>query len=102
MLIYNTTFHCERDCYNDFLDWLRTQYIPRAGQHGGVKEARLARIMGQDEAEGMSISLQFTTASIDTLSAWYEQCGALLVEELEKKFQQRVAGFSTIMEHIEL
>jgi len=26
----------------------------------------------------------------------------LLVEELEKKFQQSVAGFSTIMEHIEL
>ena len=102
MLIYNTTFHCEKSCYDEFVAWMRTQYIPLAMQHKGVAEPRMARIMAQDENDGISISVQFTTTSLDTLSAWYEVCGAKLVEQLESKFQQRVVGFSTIMQQIEL
>ncbi|MBR3951935.1 MAG: DUF4286 family protein [Bacteroidaceae bacterium] len=102
MLIYNTTFHCEKSTYDEFVTWMRTQYIPVAVQHKGVSEPRMARIMTQDENEGISISVQFCTASLDSLSTWYETCGAKLVEQLEKKFQQRVAGFSTIMQQIDL
>ena len=102
MLIYNTTFHCEKACYNEFVTWMRTVYIPTALQTNGLSEARMARIMGQDENEGISITVQFSTTSLDTLSAWYEACGAKLIEQLETKFQQKVVGFSTIMEQIEL
>ena len=102
MLIYNTTFHCEKSCYDEFVAWMRTEFIPQAMQHGGVSGARMARIMTQEENEGESISVQFCTASLDTLSAWYEACGAKLVKRLEEKFQQRVVGFSTIMQQIEL
>ncbi len=102
MLIYNTTYHCEKDCYEEFVTWLRTQYIPIALQHKGVSEPRIARIFGQAENEGVSLSVQFLTPDLQTLQSWYEKCGADLVATLEKKFTQRVAGFSTIMEQIAL
>lgn len=102
MLIYNTTYHCEKSCYEEFITWLRTHYVPVAMQHKGVSQPRLARILAQEEGEGVSISVQFTTASLDTLSSWYENCGAALIKELEQKFERRVAGFSTLMEQIEL
>jgi hypothetical protein len=97
MFIYNTTFHCEKECQREFLTWLRTEYIPVAIQHKDVSEPRLAHILGQSEEEGISISLQFLTPSLNALSAWYKECGAALIEQLEKKFEKRVVGFSTIM-----
>ena len=102
MLIYNTTFHCEKSCYDEFVAWMRTEYIPVAIKHDGVTEPRMARIRAQEENEGISVSVQFNTASLDTLSAWYEACGAELVKKLEGKFQQRVVGFTTIMQQIKL
>lgn len=102
MLIYNTTYHCDKSCYERFAAWLRTYYIPQVLKHQGVSQPRLARILGQDDNEGISISLQFTTTDFDTLSTWYERCGASLVEQLEKDFKQEVVGFSTIMESIDL
>ena len=102
MLIYNTTFHCEKSCYDEFVAWMRAEFIPTAIQHKGVSEPRMARIMAQEENEGISVSVQFNTESLETLSAWYEACGGKLVKQLEGKFQQRVVGFSTIMQQIEL
>lgn len=102
MLIYNTTFHCEEECHIEFINWLRSQYVPVASRHRGVIQPRLALILGQNENEGVSISLQFLTPNLNTLSTWYNECGAMLIKELEEKFGKRVAGFSTIMEQIEL
>ena len=102
MLIYNTTFHCEKSCYDEFVAWMRSEFIPVAIQHKGVSAPRMARVLAQEEGEGISVSVQFDTLSLDTLSAWYEACGATLVKQLEAKFQQRVVGFSTILEQIDL
>lgn len=102
MLIYNTTYHCDKGCYEEFKQWICTYYIPMATRHKGVSNPRVARIMAQEENEGVSLSVQFLTPSLDTLSAWYEACGASLVATLEQKFTQQVAGFSTLMEEIEL
>lgn len=102
MLIYNTTYHCEQACYDEFVEWLRKEYIPAAVANGIITSPRMARILGHEELEGVSLSLQFMTADFDTLSAWYDSCGSELVATLEKKFHQRVAGFSTIMEEMDL
>ena len=45
MFIYNTTFHIDRECYSDFVAWLRNVYIPVTVQHGALSEPRLARII---------------------------------------------------------
>ncbi len=102
MLIYNTTFHCELSCYEDFVTWLRTEYIAGAMKHKGVAEPRMARIYGEDDSNGRSISLQFNTRNLDTLSEWYNECGARLVQSLQEKFGNKVAGFSTIMEQLDI
>ena len=81
---------------------MRAEFIPTAIQHKGVSEPRMARIKAQEENDRISVTVQFNTTSFDTLSAWYESCGAGLIKQLEAKFQQRVVGFSTIMQQIEL
>ncbi len=102
MLIYNTTFHTEISCYDEFITWLRQEYIPGAMSHKGVSEPRMARIYGEDDSNGRSVSLQFNTPDLHTLSEWYNGCGSRWVELLQKKFGNKVAGFATIMEQLEI
>ncbi len=102
MFIYNTTFHIDRECYSDFVAWLRNVYIPVTVQHGALSEPRLARIIVDEKEKGENVALQFFVAGLEDLSRWYSAHGEELNQELREKFGRRVAGFSTIMEHIEI
>lgn len=102
MFIYNTTFNCEISCYKEFVQWVRETYIPQALSYEGVSNPRLARIFGEDDSQNMNISIQFNTPGLEELSQWYNHCGANILQTLQEKYGEKVAGFSTIMEEIEL
>ena len=102
MFIYNTTFHIDRECYNDLVAWLRDVYIPVTVRHGALSEPRLARIIVDEKEKGENVALQFFVARLEDLSRWYSAHGDALSQELRDKFGRRVVGFSTIMEHIEV
>lgn len=102
MFIYNSTFHCDITCHIEFVNWIRQEYIPRALTHKGLTEPRLARIFGEDDLSGRNISIQFKTPDLETLSDWYNKCGVDILRDLEKKFGNKVAGFSTIMEELDI
>ena len=46
--------------------------------------------------------MQFTFNSLDDLDNWDKNKGLELNEALIKKFEDKVAGFSTLLEEIEL
>ena len=102
MIIYNTTFHAEDDAAARFIDWLRSEYIPAAVASGHLSSPRLTRILANDGNPGKSYSLQFSADSMEALQDWYSTTGNNLVDALEKEFGQLVAGFSTLMEEVEL
>ena len=35
MIVYNTTFHIEKDILDESLDYLKKQYIPKAVSYSG-------------------------------------------------------------------
>ncbi len=102
MFIYNTTFHIDRECYNEFVAWLRDVYIPITVRHGALSQPRLARIIVDEKEKGENVALQFFVARLEDLSRWYSAHGDALIQELREKFGRRVVGFSTIMEHLEV
>ena len=99
MIVYNTTFHAHNDAVERFLEWLRSEYIPRAIVDGRLSEPRLTLVLNAEESDGRNYSLQFRASDVDTLRAWYEDD---LVEEMAKRFGHQVAGFSTLLEEVDL
>lgn len=59
MFIYNTTFHIDRECYSDFVAWLRNVYIPVTVQHGALSEPRLARIIVDEKRKAKMLHCNF-------------------------------------------
>ena len=69
---------------------------------GGLSEPRLTLVLNAEESDGRNYSLQFRANDVDTLRAWYEEVGDDLVEEMAKRFGHQVAGFSTLLEEVDL
>jgi antibiotic biosynthesis monooxygenase (ABM) superfamily enzyme len=102
MIVFNTTFHAHTACEQLFLDWLRAVYIPQALADGRLSEARLTRVLNAEESDGVNYSLQFRADNLDALHGWYAEVGDELVVAMARKFGQQVAGFSTLLEEVEL
>lgn len=102
MVTINTTFHVDEEIKRDFIDYMKNTYIAEALTDKKLTNARLCRIHAQKVEGGISYSIQFTFNTLDDLDRWDKSRGLKLNEELIKKFQDKVAGFSTLLEEIEL
>jgi len=101
MIVYNTTFSVSGDAVEEFIEWIRSTYVPQAMQGGRVSAPQLMRIMAQQEG-GVGYALQLQAPSLGELQRWYQSTGKQLMADLTAHFGRRIAGFSTMMEQIEI
>ncbi|OJU51862.1 MAG: hypothetical protein BGN96_07680 [Bacteroidales bacterium 45-6] len=101
MIIFNTTYHVDDEIHSDYLDYIRSTFIPQALESGFLYEARLARIVAQHNEPGTSYSLQFRVKNSDTLRLWLNTSGDSLNKELVARFGSKIAGFVTLLEEID-
>lgn len=102
MIIYNTTYHVDDMVYEKYIDYIKNTYIIKALSGGFLLDPRFARIHPQHEENGKSYSLQFKVKNIDALNYWFSKEGQQLQEELTNIFGDKVLGFATILEEIEI
>lgn len=103
MIIYNTTYHVAETREEEFIQWLRSEYIPRAIAGGELSSPQLTLVMSNEpDRQGNSYSLQFHAPSVEALEIWYRKTGIALVKEIESTFSQHVMGFSTLMQKLDL
>lgn len=102
MIVYNTTFHIEKDVLEEGLEYLKRQYIPKATESGFLQRPCLRRVMRTDEEEGVSFSVQFHVKNVDTLNFWLQNEGNRIHQDLVGRFGHKIAGFSTLLEEIDL
>lgn len=102
MIIYNTTFLIDTDTVEECLHFLKNIYIPTALASGFLLNPRLCCILAGEEQEGKNYSLQFQVKNTDTLNYWMEKEGCKLQNKLVSRFGEKVTGFSTLLEEIDL
>ena len=101
MIVYNTTYTMPNNDARDFVVWVSQNMLPRVERNGKLVSPKLLRILSHHDQETECFSLQFETESTAMLHRWYTEQGEALHRELLKMFDERVIGFSTIMEHVE-
>ena len=100
MIVYNTTYTMPVNDARDLVIWVTQSMMPQVEQSGLLSQPRLLRILSHHDQETECFSLQFEVESTATLHRWYTQQGAALQQELTKMFDERIVGFSTIMDEI--
>ena len=102
MITLNTTFHVEEAIDIDFLAYIKYTYISDALSDEFVRSGRLCKIHSHKIEEGHSYSVQFSFNNLDELEMWDKTNGKGHNEKLLLEFDNKIAGFSTLLEEIEL
>lgn len=103
MIIYHTTFHLSDEIYLKGLDYLKSTYIPAVTQSGMLHSPKMQRVLNEEGgSDGVSLSVQFQVENTAILEEWMHREGVKLQREMSEKFRDQIAGFSTLLEIIEL
>lgn len=102
MVTLNTTFHVEEEFHLSFLAYLKKTYISEAKTHKHMNGARLCKIHSHTVEEGHTYSVQFSFDNLEELEKWDTTMGKKLNENLLQQFTNKIAGFSTLLEEIDI
>ena len=72
MIIYNITANIDQSIHDEWLTWIK-EHIPQVLATGKFTEAKLTRILVEEEMGGKSYSIQFRAKSREALEDYYTQ-----------------------------
>lgn len=97
MILYNVTYKVDHEVNEDWMRWMRRVYIPRVMDTGKFDEHKLCQIMGVDESDGMTYSLQLMSPNMITFQLFQEKDAYLLQKAHMTRYKDHYVSFATIM-----
>ncbi len=100
MLIYNVTTNIDNSVLDQWLLWMKETHIPNVLATGKFLNAKMTKVLVEEEMGGSTYSVQYTTINKKTLNEYYEKEASKLREEVQKKFPNKFVSFRTELEVI--
>lgn len=100
MIIYNVTVNIDESIHDKWLVWIK-EHIPRVLATGKFKEAKLTRVLIEEEMGGVTYSVQYRAFSRESLDAYYKEDAEQLRNEGLKMFANKMLAFRTELEIID-
>ena len=100
MIIYNITANIDQSIHDEWLTWIK-EHIPQVLATGKFTEAKLTRVLVEEELGGTSYSIQFRAKSREALEAYYAQDADKLRQEGTARFADKMLTFRTELEIVD-
>ncbi len=100
MIVYNTTYTTPLEDARNFVIWVHESFIAKTTADGRLSNPRLLRILSHKDEHSECFCLQFEVESSAVLHQWFVEQGKAIGDDLNKLFEGRIVGFSTLMETI--
>jgi hypothetical protein len=100
MIIYNVTIHIEESIHDEWLLWIKN-HIPIVLSTGKFTEAKLTKVLVEEEQGGITYSVQYRAKSRDDLNNYYQFHAETLKKEGVHKFGDKMLAFRTELEIID-
>ncbi len=101
MLIFNTTYKVSNSFTDSWIKWIQSSHIPFMMADKQFSRPQIAKIVGSEDEEGVSYSVQFHISDMQTLMDWHKQNATDFQQRFQKEFGSNVQFFSTVLEVIE-
>lgn len=100
MHLYNTTFGVSKQVEDEFIEWLRSEFIPASISDGQYFHSpELLRVHTSDP-EANTLALHLRAADLEDIRLWYEDHGARLFDYIQNRWNGQVVFFSTTLSRI--
>ncbi|HLV38054.1 DUF4286 family protein [Xanthomarina sp.] len=100
MIIYNVTTNVDESIHEEWLSWIK-EHIPHVLATGKFTEAKLTRVLVEEEMGGVTYSVQYRAKSREDLQAYYKNHADNLRQEGLKRFADKTLAFRTELEIID-
>ena len=100
MLIYNVTTNIEASVHDEWLQWMQESHIPAVLATGKFLNAKMSKVLIEEDMGGITYSVQFTSVDRETLQKYYREDAKRLQDKELERFPNTFVAFSTEMEII--
>lgn len=100
MIIYNVTVNIDDSIHQQWLNWIK-EHIPQVLATGNFTEAKLTKVLVEEELGGTTYSIQYRAKSPEHLKNYYQNHAANLRQDGLKKFGDKMLAFRTELEIID-
>lgn len=100
MIIYNVTINVDESIHDEWLIWIK-EHIPKVLATGKFTEAKLTKVLVEEDMGGTTYSVQYRAKSREALDAYYREDAEKLRTEGLKKFADKMLAFRTELEIID-
>src|SRR5690606_18031320 len=97
MIIYNVTSNIDESIHNRWLVWIK-EHIPQVLATGCFTEAKLTRVLIEEEMGGVTYSGQYRANSREDIENYHANHAARLRPEAIKQFGDKGLAFRTELE----
>lgn len=98
MFIYNVTAKVKPGIARDWVRWMIDEHMPELIATGIFIDARLCRLLEQDESEGLTYSAQYTCDSLEDYHEYIVRHAGAMREKGVKKWGDGFIAFRTVMQ----
>ena len=100
MIIYNVTVNIEESIHDEWLEWIKN-HIPQVLATGKFIDARLTKVLVEEEMGGTTYAIQYKAKSREALESYYQNDAADLKQEGLIKFADKMLAFRNELEIID-
>ena len=100
MYIYNITINVDQSIHDKWLTWIK-EHIPQVLATGKFSEAKLAKVLVEEEMGGTTYSVQYRAKSREALDAYYKEDAEKLKQDGLMRFADKMLAFRTELEIID-
>lgn len=100
MLIYNVTTNIEASVHDEWLLWMQESHIPEVLATGKFLNAKMSKVLVEENLGGSTYSVQYTTVNRETLKSYYQEDIQRMQDKSLRRFPDKFVAFSTEMEII--
>jgi hypothetical protein len=97
MIIYNTTINIENDIKEEWLQWMKTVYVPEVLSTGYFIENMICKVLVNEE-HGTTYSVQYTCNSLAEYEEYKRLHAPRMKKQLADKYGSKLVAFKTLLE----
>ncbi|MCV6631521.1 MAG: DUF4286 family protein [Flavobacteriaceae bacterium] len=102
MLIYNVTCNVEESIHDQWMQWMTEKHIPDVICTEQFVEAKMTKVLVEEEMGGITYSIQYTTPSRRHLHVYLNNFAPKLIQEGIALFGEKVVCFRTELELVKI
>jgi len=100
MYLYNVTIKVENSIADEWLEWLRKEHVPEVLATGCFSQAKIVRLLEQDDSEGPTYAVQYSAESKAMYNRYMEKYATALRQKSYDKWGNAFLAFRSLMQVI--